>query len=165
MDNKKDFEDIISDSHFKKDEYVDLASMSSNYKSRHYKKKKRGVIGAISKWWQKSSKVQKAAVISLSSFIAVLLAGIIFVASYFNYNYNSITNKPENLGFSDVIDEKIVNIALFGIDSRSQNFKGNSDSIMVLSLNTENKTVKIVSIMRDSLVKINKNGNTHLSML
>ena len=158
MDNKKDFEDIVSDSQLKKDEYVDLASMSNNYKSRHYKKKKRGVMGAISKWWQKCSKVQKAAVISLSSFIAVLLAAIIFVGTYFNYNYNKITNKPENLGFEDVIDEKIINIALFGIDSRNQNFKGNSDSIMVLSLNTENKTVKIVSIMRDSLVKINKKG-------
>lgn len=167
MENKKDFEDIISDSHLKRDEYVDLASMSSNYKSRRFKKKKRGIAGffsnigeGISKWWRNSGKMQKAAVILLSSVIAILLAGIIFVTSYFDYNYNSITNKPENLGFEDVIDEKIVNIALFGIDSRSHNFSGNSDSIMVLSLNTEKKSVKIVSIMRDSLVKINKKGKT-----
>lgn len=160
MDNKKGFEDIVSDSSLKRDEFVDLASMSSNNKGRHYKKKKRGFFGAISKWWRKSGKLQKAAVISLSSVIAILLAGIIFLTSFFDYNYNSITEKPENLGFENVIDDKIINIALFGIDSRNQNFSGNSDSIMVLSLDTNKKTVKIVSIMRDSLVKINKKGKT-----
>jgi LCP family protein required for cell wall assembly len=54
-----------------------------------------------------------------------------------------------------VIDKKIINIALFGIDTRTENsFEGLSDSIMVLSLNTETKTVKIISFMRDTLVPI-----------
>ena len=46
----------------------------------------------------------------------------------------------------NIIDKKIVNIALFGIDTRSEkSFKGNSDSIMVLSINTETNAIKIVS--------------------
>ena len=36
MDNKKDFEDIVSDSSLKKEEYVDLSSMSSSYKTNRY---------------------------------------------------------------------------------------------------------------------------------
>ena len=167
MDNNKDFKDIVSDSHLKNKEFVDLSSMSNNYKSRRYKKKKHGIAGffsnigeSISKWWRKAGKLQKTAVISLTSVIAVLLAGIIFVSTYFNYNYNKITDDNSELGFEEVIDKNVMNIALFGIDSRSQGFKGNSDSIMVLSLNFEKKEVKIVSIMRDSLVKIDKNGKT-----
>ena len=113
----------------------------------------------ISKWWKKSSKLKKASVILLLIVLAIVAAVWFFITSYFNYNYNSITGKPENLGFENVIDKDVVNVALFGIDSRGQNFKGNSDSIMVLSLNTKSKQVKIVSIMRDSLVKIDKNGN------
>ncbi len=155
MYNKKDFEDIVSDSSFKKEEYVDLSSMSSKYKSKHYKKKKRG---KISRWWRKSGKLQKAAVISVAVLLAAVISMAIFITTYFDYNYNRITGDAENLGFEEVIDNKVINIALFGIDSRSKNFKGNSDSIMVLSLNTDTKQVKIVSIMRDSLVKIDKNG-------
>lgn len=160
MENKNEFEDIVSNSNMKRDEYVDLASMSSNYKSRRFKKKKRGFFGAISNWWHNSGKIQKAAVISLLSVITIVISGIVFVLTYFNYNYNRITTNPEELGFENVIDEKVVNIALFGIDSRNNNFKGNSDSIMILSLDTKDKTVKIVSIMRDSLVPINNNGKT-----
>lgn len=167
MDNNKDFKDIVSDSHLKNKEFVDLSSMSNNYKSRRYKKKKHGIAGffsnigeSISKWWRKAGKLQKTAVISLTSVIAVLLGAIILFSTYFNYNYNKITNNNSELGFEEVIDKKIMNIALFGIDTRSSGFKGNSDSIMVLSLNFEKKEVKIVSIMRDSLVKIDKKGKT-----
>ncbi len=39
-------------------------------------------------------------------------------------------------------------------------FKGLSDSIMILSLNSETKKVKVISVMRDSLVPITNNGKT-----
>ena len=79
----------------------------------------------------------------------------------FNYNYNNITKNPEDLGFESVINDKIVNIALFGIDTRDpKSFKGLSDSIMILSLNTETKKVKLMSVMRDTLVPITYNGKT-----
>lgn len=73
------------------------------------------------------------------------------------YNYNPNIN----LGGVTRIDEEIVNVALFGIDTRSpKNFSGLSDSIMILSLNTKTKTVKVISVMRDSLVPIKQNGKT-----
>ncbi len=45
---------------------------------------------------------------------------------------------------------KIVNIALFGVDSRSNTFTGLSDSIMVCSIDLKNGKIKLTSIARDS---------------
>lgn len=162
MENK-DFEnDFILSVDEQPEETVDLFSTASGYRTHRFKKKKRGLarflgqIGEkIATWWSNLKKWQKVTVISLSSVTAVILVGVILLFSLFGYNYNDISNKPDDLGFETVINEKVVNIALFGIDTRNpKTFKGNSDSIMILSLNTETKKVKIVSIMRDSLVKI-----------
>ena len=78
------------------------------------------------------------------------------------YHYNPIeVSKPEELGFENVFSEKVVNIALFGLDAREPDtFTGLSDSIMILSLNSETKKIKLFSVMRDSLVAIEKNGKT-----
>ncbi len=58
-------------------------------------------------------------------------------------------------------NEGIVNVALFGVDSRKQNgFTGMTDSVMILSVNKELKTVKLISVMRDTLVPItDEKGN------
>ena len=49
---------------------------------------------------------------------------------------------------------KTVNIALFGIDKRSPSDIGRSDSIMIASLDTQHKKIKLTSIMRDTYVNI-----------
>lgn len=135
------------------EEMVDLFSQSSKANSKRYKKKKRGPAA----WWQSLKKWQRAMVVSFVSLVAIILSAVIVLLTALDYNYNSITTKPDDLGFEEVIDKRIINIALFGLDTRDQKtFKGNSDSIMVISVNTETKKVKIISIMRDSLVEINK---------
>ena len=54
-------------------------------------------------------------------------------------------------------DSDVVNILLIGTDSRSGNKEatGRSDSMMLVSYNSKNGTIKLVSLMRDSWVKIN----------
>jgi len=54
--------------------------------------------------------------------------------------------------------EGITNIALFGIDSRSDGMRGLSDSIMVISVDAVNNNIKLVSVVRDSLVRIEGYG-------
>lgn len=106
-------------------------------------------------------KGKRAAIITLTSVILALIIAISWFFIYFRYNYYDMTEDPEELGFEEVIDKKIVNVALFGIDTREKNsFKGLSDSIMIMSLNTETKKVKIVSIMRDTLAPITQDGKT-----
>ena len=155
------FEDISSSSVPKKDEYEDIVSDTAMRRPRggaHAKVKPKKGFAA---WWSKLKKGHKAAIISLTSIILVLSMAIGWFFIYFDYNYVNITDDHEELGIEEVIDEKIINIALFGIDTRdTKSFKGNSDSIMILSLNTKTKKVKIISLMRDTLVRIVYNGKT-----
>ncbi len=128
-------------------------------------KMSKNIFVKFKKWWKRRKKWQKAVMITAVSVILALAIffGVVWgiVRAEFDYNYNQITGDHEDLGIENVIDKDIVNVALFGIDTRSLNsFKGNSDSIMVLSLNTETKKVKIISLMRDTLVPITYNGKT-----
>lgn len=68
----------------------------------------------------------------------------------------------EDLGIvEEKIEEDVFNIALFGVDAREQgDFSGNSDSIMILSVQQKENKIKIVSIMRDSLVPIEAEDGT-----
>ncbi len=168
MKERKDYEDIISDSSLSSNDFVDISSVSGDKKGKHFVKKKRGIAGLFQKiaiGWKSLGVGAKATVIVCTAIVVAvsIAAGVIF--STFDYNYNSITKKPEDLGFQGVIDKNVVNIALFGIDSRSEGFRGNSDSIMVLSLNTKTKQIKIVSIVRDTLVKIERNGKIKYSKI
>lgn len=165
--NTQEFEDIVSDSgRMDRDIYSNSVDLSSFSGKHSYAKKPRGFFGKLAYWWKKRKSWQKASIITACSFVLVfaIIFGIIRVA--FDYNYNAITDEPEDLGFENVLDKNIVNVALFGIDTRSTiSFKGNSDSIMILSLNTETKKVKIISVLRDSLVPITYNGKTVYSKI
>lgn len=57
----------------------------------------------------------------------------------------------------DPKDPDVVNILLIGTDSRSGNLEatGRSDSMMLVSYNRADQTVKLVSLLRDSWVKVN----------
>lgn len=161
-EEKTEFEDIVSSSSMKNEENEPAVALSdfSNIEKGKYQKKQRGFKG----WWQKRKAWQKSILVALVSLILIFAIGSGTFLTVFDYNYNNI--KKDDLGFENVIDEKIVNIALFGIDTRNtKSFKGNSDSIMILSLNTNTKTVKVISVMRDSLVPITYNGKTTYSKI
>ncbi len=152
----------MTDKNSQNEEMFDLYSssnmeeeiFSSSTKEHYYRSKKSTSRKA------KQKKKIKALLIALTSILlvfTVFLAGSIYVLKNFGYNHNDIDT--EDLGFSGTINKKIINIALFGVDTRNVNsMKGNTDSIMILSLNTETKTVKVISVMRDSLVEIEKDN-------
>ena len=154
-----EFEDILSNS--KSIDFEDISSSSKYIDPKQYKKKKGN---AFVLWWRKLKTWKKVVLSSFLSFILIiaLLIGSLFVFPNLYYNYdNKFSKNPETLGVEEIIDDKIINIALFGVDTRKKNvFTGNTDSIMILSLNTRTKKVKIISVMRDSLVPIVVNGKT-----
>lgn len=123
-----------------------MSKLGDKYRSLNRKKKSLIIIGVI---------LTVLLILSATVFLCVTN----YIKKNFNYNYNEIVSEPEQLGFEEVKSDNVVNIALFGVDTRSKNsFKGRSDSIIILSVNTTDKKVKLISVLRDSLVPIEKNG-------
>lgn len=109
--------------------------------------------------------IQKAVMIFFTTLLSILLIITTvlwnpFLNLFYNFDH-SFPNNGEKLDAVPTIDKNITNIALFGIDTRNEKqFTGNSDSIMILSLNAKEHTVKIISVLRDTLTPIEKDGKT-----
>ncbi len=148
---------------------------SSKKKARHAASAKRrskngknteSVFVRIKKWFMKMPKKKRAIVISLMSLLLVLTIALgsvigVFIWMTSDYNYNSEIDNNEEFQQIVPIDENIVNIALFGVDTRNtKSFKGLSDSIMILSVNKGTGDIKLISVMRDTLAEIPKDSGT-----
>ncbi|MBR6742889.1 MAG: LCP family protein [Clostridia bacterium] len=132
---------------------------SNSKKAKHVKKKakKKGNIFVRFKDWLLSMSVGKRSVVI--SLLCFLLVAIILISVILGYVIKLVTtyNYDKDFGINNVepISEDVVNIALFGLDTRDRNsFKGRSDSIMILSLSKKDNQIKLISVMRDSLVEI-----------
>jgi LCP family protein required for cell wall assembly len=63
----------------------------------------------------------------------------------------------ETLSKIDALNTHPLNIAVFGVDRRNDMVYGNSDMIMIISIDQLTKKIKISSILRDTYVNINGN--------
>ncbi len=121
---------------------------------------KKGFFAKIKESFLKMSKAKRITVLALLSIILVLIILVGIVLGWYldfrrryNKNYNEITDL--DIMNIEPIDDQIINIALFGIDSRNlDSYSGNSDSIMVISVNTGTGQIKLMSIMRDTFAEI-----------
>ena len=114
--------------------------------------------------------MKKAVIIILSVLLVVLLGVGGYMYFYMNSLLDQVKQSPlssQNLSPAalaksldigkDAPKEDatgVFNILLFGLDSRIKNEASRSDSIMIASLDTKNKTVKLSSIMRDTYLSI-----------
>ncbi len=79
-----------------------------------------------------------------------------------SYEYNPINE--DNLAVSAVSQQyadKVTNIALFGVDSRSGE-GSRSDAMMILSVDSKRGCIKLSSLMRDAYVAVDGHGQTKL---
>lgn len=132
--------------------YSRNGSKPSSYrkkKGKRYKKRKRAMIAAIS------------VVLTITVVLASLFIYAISVMNKISRDEDFVDTDFSQLGIDGTIDKNIINIALFGVDARKiDDFSGRSDSIMILSINKKKDTIKLVSVMRDSLVPIEKSSGT-----
>ncbi|CCC57890.1 LCP family protein [Caloramator australicus] len=109
----------------------------------------------------------KKVIIFASIFIAIILG---ITAFYINNILNKIQNNNTNIKIEDKTnnneqnvvkkENNLINIVLFGIDARNLKSPSRSDSIIILSINSETKKIKLISLMRDMFVEIpGKNKN------
>ena len=95
--------------------------------------------------------------------VLLLLLGALFVWMKFGtINFNDLKNLSMNKLDDETKDmlEGYTDIAFFGVDNRSNgNYdSGNSDSIMICSINNDTKEVKIVSVYRDTVMDVDGKG-------
>ena len=103
----------------------------------------------------------------------IILTIILILAILIGLAYMYITNKlskmntvqldESQLGITAEASTKLAkyrNIAIFGVDSREDDYgKGNrSDCIIIASINNETKEVRLISVYRDTYVKIQGHG-------
>lgn len=121
---------------------------------------------AVHKKNTSSSKRRRGWMIALSAFLAAvgvlaLTFGVLLLQlGDYEYDEGFVNRTDEELGITtEILPQKVTNIALFGIDSRNATgFKGNSDSIMIISIDRVNNKVKVISVMRDTLVYLKDYG-------
>ena len=115
---------------------------------------------------KKKSKLKKVLLCIGLVVILIISGGLGYI--YFTLskvNKNVIDNSDKGVGITNEVKQKIaeikdppINIALFGLDRRSKNENGNSDTIMVVTIDKEHKKIKLTSIMRDSRVPVPGHG-------
>lgn len=92
--------------------------------------------------------------------------GVALSRAFAAFEYNKVEISEDDLGIEEVkleLPDGITNIALFGIDSRSSGFKGLSDSIMIITIDADHNDIKLTSILRDSLVKVEGYGHQKIN--
>ncbi len=113
--------------------------------------------GQFKNWFKKQARWKKGLMIAGATIITLLLILVIVAYSLFNSLLGDIfTESPEDYDLSLKSVDGYYNILLLGVDSRNmENLSGTrSDAIMVLSINEETNDVKILSVYRDTYLKI-----------
>ncbi|MGL5417376.1 MAG: LCP family protein [Clostridium sp.] len=112
----------------------------------------------------KKKKILMGSVLGLIAVIGMLLGGSYYYVKSKIDKVEKVNVDVEALGIEEELDTELTtkygniqNIALFGIDN-VDGMRGRSDSIMILTINRDKRTVKVSSIMRDSYVKIAGKG-------
>lgn len=121
----------------------------------------------------KSKKIKKVVLIFFIVIILILaiLAGIAFAFAKNKLSKMQLERIDEKaIGISAEVEEELSsyrNIALFGIDSRADDYgKGNrSDTIIIASINQKTKEIKLISVYRDTYMQVEENGNEILDKI
>lgn len=119
--------------------------------------------------------ISKIIIIFFAIFLILSIIGLIFMLGFIKSKISKINyDFLENIDFSENSEiykkipelseeefKNVKNILLLGVDTRDTENKYNdsrSDSIMIFSINPNKKSIKLVSIPRDTYVDIPNNG-------
>lgn len=127
-----------------------------NYKRRPHQKPTPPIRSSNIFRSKKRRRKVKLKKLILLSIVILLILSIFFVTSYAISIISKFQHEEINqndIGINEELFSKdelgITNIALLGVDDN-----GTSDAIIIASIDTNNKKIKMISILRDSLVKV-----------
>ena len=80
--------------------------------------------------------------------------------------FNEALKAWATVGNDNIMSSKnVINVLLIGADSRYGTNSGNTDAMILASLNRKTKQIKLVSFFRDSYLYIENNGNGYFNKL
>ena len=118
------------------------------------------------KFYKKNKAFKRGLAIFLTSFVSVALVLSIAASAVINSYLGKLDRVDidhKNIGISSGAEDlyagkDIVNIALYGIDSRYVDEPSRSDAIMLLTIDRKHTKIKLTSIARDTYVNISGHG-------
>lgn len=90
--------------------------------------------------------------------VALAVGDVCYLLTLYEYDDTNASSLAANT------EDGMMNIALFGVDTRENNEESGtrSDAIMIMNVNPADQSVKLVSLMRDSYVDVPGYGSTKL---
>ncbi|WP_051483778.1 LCP family protein [Clostridium bornimense] len=144
----------------KKNSISNINNSEESMNIKRSKKRKRGFL----------PKLSKSKKILLSVFLIIILVGSLSTYLLFSNLFkksnsviytNKITTEEKDINDSNEhldVETKIKNILLIGVDKRSGENIGRTDSIMIATVDPENNSIKLTSVLRDTYVEIPEHG-------
>ena len=118
---------------------------------------------------KKRSKISLVILGITVSILLIIVGGVYWYGSHLFNKIEKVEIDTNDVGITEEVEEKlseysdsVINIALFGIDAEEGN-AGRSDSIIIATIDTTHKKLKLTSIMRDSYVTISDRGQDKIN--
>ena len=121
-----------------------------------------------------SNKKKKRKRFKIIIFVIELLLLLILLAALFLWSKYQRIDHVDNIEAQDVVNNDLeqntketlkgfTNIAVFGLDNEKSGVftSGNSDMIMIASINNDTKEVKVVSVYRDTYLNVGTNEDRY----
>ncbi len=138
-------------------EYVDVSDSSED--------ESEALPGKEKKKNKKNKKKKTLAVLLALVLVLAIISGTL--VGYYNSLLNSMSKNEldmDNIGLSgDHFHESVKNIAVFGLDSRDNNFDGRSDAIIIITIDDVHDKIKMTTVARDSYVEIEGYGKDKIT--
>ena len=135
------------------DNFENFGERKDIYSSSSHKVNKRSLVN--------TKKLKNRKIMFSFAIIVSIVVGLIGGALIYAYKMlDSLNYQPIETNDSDYIagsaqDPMILNIALFGVDRHAEaDVRSRSDSILILSIDSRHKKIKLTSLMRDMWVHI-----------
>jgi len=140
--------------------YEDISSRSSNYANTYQQPKKKVTVN------NRKRKKKHTFLRVLSTLLCIVL---VFGIAFYTYGYILINKikrtelDENNIGITTSTYKGVKNIALLGLDTRSDDKSGRSDANVILTIDKKHNKIKLTSIARDSLVAIEGHSKDKLT--
>ena len=148
---------------FRKEETIEEKIPKALKRENNYEEPQRGSVEKMKKRKHRKLKIFGRIVLTLIIILALLLGTAYWYITNKLGKMNKVDIDNADLGISTETSSKLSgyrNIAIFGVDSRSDDYGvGNrSDCIIIASINNSTGEIKLISVYRDTYVNIKGHG-------